>query len=673
MSFTSLLLEFIADYSVLTTCRLVKVLSSRDSIRSLLSWSIYGIDDLEAKTAEEWQNAQMEADARKRERKVTENTQASEMSQLAEENGDVTMTGSADKQSPQNESEQQEGTAKPISYSRIHLPEIIPRLTTHTVIPTDAEGEAKRQRFSQIATEVLCADVWEIQSKLASDFPGFLRPFWEAALGYGTPDVIREVNVFDDTLSEEEKRRQQEGFAIVQQIYEARHVSRPSSSTSGSPDEDDKRREILRNNFARVNYTLFTQYGPAVFAFIQSLPNVLARILDRIESTAMQDLVLKLVCLEQQGVPGVISWLASERVIPQLYSRLSPYVNATTHTVIYELVKAIVALSSSSAGPGVGGFNPDGGNGQDQNAQAGQLQQQILSSPTDANSQMSTHQVGASGEGTAEEASGSGQRNNQLIRDMVREENVDMLIRYMFDDVTASEDEPSDVILQDQDGERSPHPSMVDEMDTSSSSIAYSFDPYETPRLPSHSSINSSFCNIINVFIELIRKNNSDFAEPHLFHTMRNRLIGMKQRSVESRAAQREGEKDKQGQNGETAPVMQSEEELDEIDREAMETAMEEMSARMGIVHLGSLMEALSDKVDRLQDMIENPKSLVSQPFVTALCVAYHGHLTLHTLAVLVSNSKRTSAANARTIPDYGAVCRAAALLQYVDLKPPAR
>lgn len=601
----------------------------------MLSWSIYGIDDLEAKTAEEWHNAQLEVDARGREREASETPQDSSIRQ---ENGDVTMTGPVDGQSPHGEAEQ-EDAAKPISYSRIHLPEIIPRLTSHTVIPTDAEGEAKRQRFSQIATEVLCADVWEIQSKLASDFPGFLRPFWEAALGYGIPNVVREMDNLDgdddddDALDEEEKRKQRERFAVVQQVYETRHVTRPSSSTSGSPDEDDKRREILRNNFARVNHTLFAHHGAAVFAFIQTLPDVLARILDRIESTAMQDLVLKMVCLEVQGVPGVISWLANEGLIQQLYHRLSPYVNATTHSVIYELVKTIVALSSSGAGPGVGGFNPDGGNGQDQNAQAGQPQQQVISSPSDANSQMSPHQIGGAnngGEGAAEELSGSGQRNNQLIRDMVRKENVDLLIRYMFDTVTASEDEQPDLTPQEQDGDRS-HPSMTDEMDTASSSTAYSFDPYDTPRLPSHSSINSSFCNIINVFIELIRKNNSDFAEPHLFHTMRNRLIGMKQRAVEERATQREAERNKQAQDGATEPVVQTEEELDEIDRGAMETVMAEMSERMGIVHLGSLMEALSDRVDKLQDMLENPKSLVSRLLWTLFYVSIH-ILKLHTL-----------------------------------------
>ncbi|KAJ9111728.1 hypothetical protein QFC19_001089 [Naganishia cerealis] len=548
--------------------KLIKVLSSKDSIRCLLSWSIYGIDELEAKAAEEWQNAELEADARARD--ADEGSHDSEMKSL--ENGD---------------------SSSPRTH---HLAESRP--TTHAVIPTDAEGEAKRQRFSQIATEVLCADVWEIQSKLVADLPGFLTPFWEAALGYG---VVGDVVADDDDETDEQRNRR----ALVKQIYQARHTTRPSSSTlsdhgddaaaddDDDDDDDDKRREILRNNFTRVTHTLLAHHGAAVFAFIQTtMPtDVLSRILARIESTAMQDLLLKLVCLEEQGVRGVIPWLARSGLIRQLYRRLSPHVSPTIHAVVYELVKAIVALSSPGQGAVVGGFNPNGGNGQEQNTQLGSeaQQQQVIVSPTDdANSQVYTQQVGGgpSQQQAGEASAGPGQRSNQLVRDMVRKENVDMLIRYMFDPVVASEDNITDA------------------------TAAYTFDPYDNPLLPSHASINSSFCNIINVFIELIRKNNSDFAEPHLFHTMRNRLIGMKQRAVEARAEQAKTRDRGHEEGGDAAAQTQTQEEMDEIDRREMESVMAEMSERMGIVHLGSLMEALSDKVDRLQGMIENPTSL---------------------------------------------------------------
>jgi SIT4-associating protein SAP185/190 len=553
----------------------------------LLSWSIYGLDELEAKAAEEWRNAEIETDVREGERRALQNGQAQENGEEAEDDRSAHSNSSA----------------------RLHLPEIIPRLSSNSVIPIDNEGELKRQRFSQIATEVLCADVWEIQSRLAGDLEGFLEPFWEAALGYGVtngmwdrPEAPRQGE------SEEEWRKRQRRYTSVQQAYEARHVAPPSSSSSAvTSDEDDKRREILRNNFTRVNNALLAHHGAAVFTFVQTLPDVLTRILDRIESTAMQDLVLKLLCLEEQGVPSVTNWFASQHLIPQLYRRMSPHVNATTHTVIFDLIKAIVALSSPGSGPGAAGaFNPNGGNGQDQNVAEGQGQ--VITSPTDGGSQAYAQQ--GEKEGTSDSGAGGGQRDNQLIREMVNKENVEMLIGYMFDGALPSEEESAE--QQDVSGTPSMEISLSASMTVNGAATpTYTFDPYETPRLPSHASINSSFCNIINIFIELIRKNNSDFAEPHLFHTMRNRLIRLKQRAVEDRAEQRETERKSQAE-GDAPANVQTEEEMDEIDRSKMEDVMAEMSGRMGIVHLGALMDALSGNVDKLQAMIEQPRSLVS-------------------------------------------------------------
>lgn len=565
--------------------------------------------------AEEWRNAETEVDVRR-----------------AEGNGSISENGvsrtsrdsDGNAQSDQASIEDNNDSLHSASSSRSHLPEIVPNLSSTAVIPIDTEGELKRQRFSQIATEVLCADIWEIQSKFAGDFAGFLQPFWEAALGYGISNGMwdRPAHLVDGE-SEEQFRDRQRKYAVVQQTFEQRHAAAPSSSTqaasTSSAEDDDKRREILRNNFTRVNNALLSHHAAGVFSFVKTLPGVLVRMLDRIESTAMQDLVLKLICLEEQGVNGVISWLASEKLIPQLYLRMSPLVNATTHVVIFDMIKAIVALSSPGAGTGVGAFNPNGGNGQDQNVHGQQSQQQVLTSPIDANTQIATHQVGSPEKEGAGNASDSGpaggQRDNQLIREMVNKINVDLLIGYMFADVVPSEEQQADG-RQPEDANRTPsmEKPLAETMTNGDSPAAvpdYSFDPYDTPRLPSYASINSSFCNTINIFIELIRKNNSDFAEPHLFHTMRNRLIRMKQRAVEERAEQRETERKEQAQ-GESSGSVPTEEEMDEIDRGKMEDVMTEMSGRMGIVHLGALMDALSDNVGKLQAMIEHPKSLVS-------------------------------------------------------------
>ncbi|KNZ81983.1 Extragenic suppressor of kinetochore protein 1 [Termitomyces sp. J132] len=98
--------------------------------------------------------------------------------------------------------------------------------------------------------------------------------------------------------------------------------------------------------------------------------------------------------------------------------------------------------------------------------------------------------------------------------------------------------------------------------------------------LPNFDSQTSSVVNSVSMVIELIRKNNSDFFEPYLFHTLRNRLIQVQQQ-------------------------------LHEDDREALELAMKEMADRMGVVHLGPVLEVMIPILNRLQHYLLHPRSMV--------------------------------------------------------------
>lgn len=102
--------------------------------------------------------------------------------------------------------------------------------------------------------------------------------------------------------------------------------------------------------------------------------------------------------------------------------------------------------------------------------------------------------------------------------------------------------------------------------------------------LPDAESTLSSVLNSICIIIELIRQNNSDYFEPYLFHTLRNRLIQVQQQLQ------------MHTQDG----------------REALERAMTDMVNRMGVVHLGPVLETMCDKLDDLQRYLQKPRSLVS-------------------------------------------------------------
>jgi serine/threonine-protein phosphatase 6 regulatory subunit 3 len=100
--------------------------------------------------------------------------------------------------------------------------------------------------------------------------------------------------------------------------------------------------------------------------------------------------------------------------------------------------------------------------------------------------------------------------------------------------------------------------------------------------LPNGHSAMSSVIHSISVIIELIRKNNSDYFEPYLFHTLRNRLIQVQQ----------------QLQGADNA-------------RETLEAAMKEMVDRMGVVNLGPLLDIMCERLSHFQQFLLQPRSLV--------------------------------------------------------------
>lgn len=111
--------------------------------------------------------------------------------------------------------------------------------------------------------------------------------------------------------------------------------------------------------------------------------------------------------------------------------------------------------------------------------------------------------------------------------------------------------------------------------------------------LPNLESCTSSVVQSICIVIELIRQNNSDYFEPYLFHTLRNRLI-----QVQQQLSTRDPEEG----------------------RIALEGAMKEMVDRMGVVHLGPLLDIFSEKLERLQEFLHKPRSLVRLSFSMYSC-----------------------------------------------------
>lgn len=267
--------------------------------------------------------------------------------------------------------------------------------------------------------------------------------------------------------------------------------------------------------------------------FIQAIPNIVPRLIAQIHSPAIQDIIIRLISSEEAGVAGVIQWLAQEKLVSRLTSLLSPFQAPHVHVLVTELLKNIVTLCAPPP------FNPLGGNMQEQQSAQGAT---------------------------------SGTRDNRMVRELVSEESIRRMVGFMLDPL-----ELSDIAWKGLNGDGTPHPA----------------DAFIVHPLPSIASAASSLSSISAILVELIRRNNSDFAEPHLFHTLRNRLINMRM---------------EQG-----APLGQMEGgDREDQDRERMEEAVKGMVEAMGIVHLKSLMDVFCERFERLYQLLLEPRSQVS-------------------------------------------------------------
>ncbi|KAK6910784.1 hypothetical protein I203_104816 [Kwoniella mangroviensis CBS 8507] len=390
---------------------------------------------------------------------------------------------------------------------------------------SEGEEELHRSRYPNLAAEILCCtELWSISETIVHNPDYLLLPFWDAVL---PPLDASSPNGESSLASSMILSRQQAG-----------ERERARNEFWNEKDEErDRRREVIRGMWMRVNGVLMTKRTPEMIRFIRSIPNIVERIVARIASPAVQDILIRIVSSEEGGVTGVIDWLADEGLIPRLIEFLSPHYSTSVHTVVAEILKSIITLCAPTP------FNPHGGNAMEQQAGQGQT---------------------------------TGARDNRLIRELISETNISTLIGFMLDDIELT-DEKWEGLNGSGSEENSPS------------------DPFITHPLPSIASATSSLSHICSILVEVIRRNNSDFSEPHLFHTLRNRLMSVRMQPTE--------------QPSPSSDVEQDQGEREEKDRKRMEDALGDMSASMGIVHLGHLLDIISQRFDKLHRFVKYPRS----------------------------------------------------------------
>ncbi|KAJ3099998.1 hypothetical protein HDU97_002605 [Phlyctochytrium planicorne] len=103
--------------------------------------------------------------------------------------------------------------------------------------------------------------------------------------------------------------------------------------------------------FSKVNNVFFQKKAGEMVTFVRNQPDVVKKILNHIGTSAIADLLLKIISVEE--VPegqGIVQWLAGQNLIPSLIDRLEPSQDVDIHNTAAQTLLDIIAVSYQNLG-----------------------------------------------------------------------------------------------------------------------------------------------------------------------------------------------------------------------------------------------------------------------------------------------------------------------------------
>ncbi|KAL8868617.1 MAG: hypothetical protein Q9174_004872, partial [Haloplaca sp. 1 TL-2023] len=158
------------------------------------------------------------------------------------------------------------------------------------------KADKARQKNAYIASEILASETWSITESLMEN-QHHLRTFWEFL-----------------------------------------HREPPLEAT-------------IAGYFTKVNETLLDKKTEDTLQFIKTQPDVIQSILKHVDCPMVMDLLLKIISMEKsEGGMGIVDWLQSQDLIPQLLAYLSKDYPPATQTSAGDFIKAIITISANASG-----------------------------------------------------------------------------------------------------------------------------------------------------------------------------------------------------------------------------------------------------------------------------------------------------------------------------------
>ncbi|KAI8378892.1 SIT4 phosphatase-associated protein-domain-containing protein [Choanephora cucurbitarum] len=178
------------------------------------------------------------------------------------------------------------------------------------IVATDLE-EAKRFKYPFLASEIIACEIQPIIDAIVMDHKDeLLLPFW---------------SYLDQPAPPRRK------------------------ANSASKEEGVGLDSLQASYFCKTIGVLLSKYPIEMMAFIQSDPSNLDKILSHLQTSAVMDLLLTLVRMEElpEG-KGVVKWLSHHGLLENLIDRLDPYLDNEEHSIAQQCICEIVRMSQTS-------------------------------------------------------------------------------------------------------------------------------------------------------------------------------------------------------------------------------------------------------------------------------------------------------------------------------------
>ncbi|CAO3581293.1 unnamed protein product [Absidia cylindrospora] len=106
---------------------------------------------------------------------------------------------------------------------------------------------------------------------------------------------------------------------------------------------------LLASYFAKTITVFLTKQPAEMLEFIESKPENLDKILNHLDSSAIMDLLLTLVRMEElpEG-KGIVQWLSDGGLMDNLIDRLNPYLDPEEHSIAQQCICEIIRMSQTS-------------------------------------------------------------------------------------------------------------------------------------------------------------------------------------------------------------------------------------------------------------------------------------------------------------------------------------